>query len=188
MFGEIHKDSNYSIVDTFLLVNKKILIQSPLKGAIMPYLICDKCNLYYEIENEAEMNDFHTCECGNELQYFNTIDEYMYGESKDPYNVDNNAEESDGKGIFYSVNKKNLVTLQMEMLKEDKERKEKEHLKRDINYKINHAMEAAMEKGTDNSKKEYEPMIVKEYGDKPFKKQKEKLMRTMELLKKWKGE
>ncbi|HEX3013256.1 MAG TPA: hypothetical protein VHO92_03145, partial [Methanobacterium sp.] len=90
-------------------------------------------------------------------------------------------------GIFYSVNKKNLVTLQMEMLKENKERKEREHLKRDLNYKINHAMEAANEKMLDSSKNEYEPLIAKEYGDSPFKKQKETLMRTMELLKKWKG-
>ncbi len=152
----------------------------------MPYLICDKCNLYYEIEEKNEMNDFHTCECGNELQYFNTIEEYMYG--KPSNSLDDSREEVDGNGIFYSVNKKNLVTLQMEMLKEDKERKENEHLKRDLNYKINHAMETAREKGASNSKKEYEPMIVKEYGDSPFKKQKEKLMRTMELLKKWKGE
>jgi hypothetical protein len=151
----------------------------------MPYLICDKCNLYYEIEDRIEINDFHTCECGNELQYFKTIEEYMYGEpSKSP----DNSAEVDEKGIFYSVNKKNLVILQMEMLKENKERKEREHLKRDINYKINHAMEVAREKGSNNSKNEYEPMIVKEYGDNPFKKQKEKLMRTMELLKKWKGE
>ena len=154
----------------------------------MPYLICDKCNLYYEIEDKHELNDFHTCECGNELQYFNTIEEYMYGEPSN-LNVLNECAEDSGenKGIFYSVNKKNLVNLQMEMLKEDKERKERDHLKRDLNYKINHAMEAAMEKGIDNSKKEYEPLIVKEYGDSPFKKQKEKLMRTMELLKKWKG-
>ncbi len=154
----------------------------------MPYLICDKCNLYYEIEDKNEMRDFHTCECGNELQYFNTIEEYMYGEQQNSYISDDNAKESDGNGIFYSVNKKNLVTLQMEMLKENKERKEREHLKRDLNYKINHAMEAAREKGSNNSKNEYEPLIVKEYGDHPFKKQKEKLMRTMELLKKWKGE
>ena len=154
----------------------------------MPYLICDKCNLYYEIDDRSEMNDFHTCECGNELQYFNTIEEYMYGKPQNSHIADDNAEESDGKGIFYSVNKKNLVTLQMEMLKENKERREREHLKRDLNYKINHAMEVAREKGSDNSKNEYEPLIVKEYGDNPFKKQKEKLMRTMELLKKWKGE
>ena len=151
----------------------------------MPYLICDKCNLYYEIEDRSEMEDFHTCECGNELQYFNSIEEYMYSE---PSNSQDDSAEVDEKGIFYSVNKKNLVTLQMEMLKENKERREREHLKRDINYKINHAMEVAREKGSSNSKNEYEPLIVKEYGDNPFKKQKEKLMRTMELLKKWKGE
>lgn len=154
----------------------------------MPYLICDKCNLYYEIEDKNEIMDFHTCECGNELQYFNTIEEYMYGEPQNSYIADDKAEESEGKGIFYSVNKKNLVNLQMEMLKENKERRERDHLKRDLNYKINHAMEVAREKGSNDSKNEYEPLIVKEYGDNPFKKQKEKLMRTMKLLKKWKGE
>lgn len=154
----------------------------------MPYLICNKCNLYYEIEKRSEMKDFHTCECGNELKYYESIEEYMYGEPENPDIVNDNAEESDGKGIFYSVNKKNMVTLQMEMLKENKERKEKEHLKRDLNYKINHAMAVAKEKGSNSSEKEYEPLIVKEYGDSPLKKRKEMLMRTMELLKKWKGE
>ncbi len=153
----------------------------------MPYLICNKCNVYYEIEDKIEMGDFHTCECGNELQYFETIEEYMYGEPGNSDIVNDNAEESNGKGIFYSVNKKNLVTLQMEMLKESKERKEREHLKRDLNYKINHAMEVANEKISNSSRKEYEPLIAKEYGESPFKKQKEKLMRTMELLKKIKG-
>ena len=76
----------------------------------------------------------------------------------------------------------------MEMLKENKEREEREHLKRDLNYKIDHAMEVAKEKISNSSKKEYEPLIVKEYGENPFKKRKEMLMRTMELLKKFKGE
>ena len=171
----------------------------------MPYLICNKCNVYYDIEDprkmkfsghqkskifecKSEMNDFHTCECGNELQYFNTMEEYMYGEPENSDIINNDIKESDGKGIFYSVNKKNLVTLQMEMLKENKEREEREHLKRDINYKIDHAMEVAKEKISNSSKKEYEPLIVKEYGENPFKKRKEMLMRTMELLKKFKGE
>jgi hypothetical protein len=153
----------------------------------MHYLICNKCNVYYEIENKNEMNDFHTCECGNELQYFDTMEEYMYRKPENSAIV-NDVEESDGKGIFYSVNKKNLVTLQMEMLKENKERAENEHLKRDLNYKIDHAMEVAKEKISNSSKKEYEPLIVKEYGESPFKKRKNTLMRTMELLKKWKGE
>lgn len=73
----------------------------------MPYLICEKCNLYYEIEDRNEMKDFHTCECGSELKYYETIEEYMYGESEDPDVVDNNTSRSgENKGIFYSVNKK----------------------------------------------------------------------------------
>lgn len=171
---------------TFLLINLKSIDINLLKGVIMPYLICDKCNVYYEIERKREIEDFHTCECGNELQYFDTVEDYLYGESEDPYTVTYDAG-GDTKGVFYSVNKKNLVTLQMEMLKENKEHEEMERLKRDLNYKINHAMEVAKEKGSNSSKNEYEPMIVKEYGESQFKKKKERLLRTMELLKKWKG-
>ncbi len=172
---------------TFLLINLKCININLFKGALMPYLICDKCNVYYEIENPTEIGDFHTCECGNELQYFDTIEEYMYGGSEDSANAADDAG-GDNKGVFYSVNKKNLVTLQMEMLKENKEREERERLKRNINYKVNHAMEVAREKGSNSSKNEYEPLIVKEYGDSSFKKQKKRLLRTMELLKKWKCE
>lgn len=154
----------------------------------MPYLICDKCNIYYEIENRHEMDDFHTCECGNELKYYETIDEYMNEglESLDSVNDDVNDLSGDKKGVFYSVNKKNLVTLQMEMLREDKEREEEARLRRDLNYRINHALAVRKEKEVAKSK--YEPLIVKEFGDKSLKKRKEILLREMEMLKESKGE
>ena len=71
----------------------------------MPYLICDKCNLYYEIQDKSEMDDFSKCECGNELQFYETIEDYM--------NEDLNDDSNSKKGIFYSINKKNLVILQL---------------------------------------------------------------------------
>ena len=150
----------------------------------MPYLICDKCNVYYEIENRHEMDDFHTCECGNELKYYENIDEYMNEGLEDPNTVNDSASESSGdkKGVFYSVNKKNLVTLQMEMLKDDKEREEEARLRRDINYRINHAIAVNKEKMSSSSHK-YEPLIAKEVGDKSLKKKKEILIREMEMLK-----
>ncbi|MBC7100931.1 MAG: NERD domain-containing protein, partial [Methanobacteriales archaeon] len=40
----------------------------------MPYLICDKCNVYYEIEDEEEIFEF--CECGNRLKYYESLEEY----------------------------------------------------------------------------------------------------------------
>jgi|GEM_PF-2502301 len=150
----------------------------------MPYLICDKCNIYYEIENQREMNDFHTCECGNELKYYQTIEEYMNEGLKELNTVNEGTTDPGGnkKGVFYSINKKNLVTLQMEMLKEDEETKKQERLKRDLNYRINHAIIEQKEKMS-NSSNRYEPMIVKEFGDKSLKKKKERLLREMELLK-----
>lgn len=145
----------------------------------MPYLICDKCNVSYEIRNISEMDGFHTCKCGNELQYFDTIEEYM-NEGPKSLNVADNDPSGQRKGIFYSINKKNLVTLQMEMLKENEENEKKERLKRDLNYRINHAIAENKKKQMKNN---YEPMIVKEFGDKSHKKKKEMLLHETELLK-----
>ena len=159
----------------------------------MPYLICNKCNVYYEIENKREMNDFHVCRCGNELKYYETIEEYMNEGLEGSDNLDDNIEKhsEDTKGIFYSVNKKNLVTLQMEMLKEEKETKKRERYLRDLNYKIRHAMTLKKEKEISDSKAydNYEPLISREFKDKnSLKKRKEMLLKEMELLKKAKGE
>ena len=148
----------------------------------MPYLICDKCNVYYEIEDISEMEDFHTCECGNELQYFDTIEEYM-NEGREDSDIVTGDAGGDKKGVFYSVNKKNLVTFQMEMLKNDKESEEEARLRRDLNYRVNHAIAMDKEKKSGHSHK-YEPLIAKEYGDKSLKKKKEMQLREMELLKK----
>lgn len=159
----------------------------------MPYLICDKCNVYYEIENKREINDFNVCRCGNELKYYKTIEEYMNEGLNDSDNLDDNIEKhnEDTKGIFYSINKKNLVTLQMEMLKEDKETKKKERYLRDLNYRIRHAMARKKEKKIMDSKihDQYEPLVSKQFKDKNnLKNRKKMLLKEMELLKKAKGE
>lgn len=144
----------------------------------MPYLICDKCNVSYEIRNISEMDSFHTCKCGNELQYFDTIEEYMNEGSKSS-NIADNDPRGHKKGVFYSINKKNLVTLQMEMLRENEENEKKERLRRDLNYRINHAIAKNKEKQLKNN---YEPMIIKEFGDKSLKKKKEMLLHEKDLL------
>lgn len=152
-------------------------------GVLMPYLICDKCNVSYEIENRNEMNDFHTCDCGNGLKYYSTIEEYIDEglEDSDIANDSINDPGGDKKGVFYSIDKKNLVTLQMEMLKEDKERKEKARLRRDLNYRINHAIAEKKEKMSNSSKiQNYKPLIAKELED---EKENERLLNEMELLK-----
>ena len=41
----------------------------------MRYLICDNCDVYYEVDED--FNDFDTCEnCGNKLNFYSSFDEY----------------------------------------------------------------------------------------------------------------
>ena len=35
----------------------------------MPYLICDRCNGYYELHNGESKKDFLCCTCGGNLIY-----------------------------------------------------------------------------------------------------------------------
>lgn len=42
----------------------------------MPVLICEKCNVYYELDNESDAKDFGNCECGDCLVYFDNLTDY----------------------------------------------------------------------------------------------------------------
>ena len=147
----------------------------------MPYLICNNCNVSYEIKDISEMDDFHTCTCGNELKFYETVEEYMY-EGLDAQN----ESEEDTKGAFYSINKKNLVLMEMNMLKEHEETEKRERELRDLKYRIRHAIKGNKEESEDSE--EYVPIIAKEFGDKSLKKRKELLLKEMELLKESKKE
>lgn len=47
----------------------------------MGYLICDNCDIYYEIDED--FNDFDTCEnCGNKLKFYDSFDDY-YNENSE---------------------------------------------------------------------------------------------------------
>lgn len=48
----------------------------------MGYLICDNCDVYYEVDED--FNDFDTCEnCGDKLKFYNSFDDY-YNEKSEP--------------------------------------------------------------------------------------------------------
>lgn len=50
----------------------------------MPYLICNNCEIYYEIEENFNLNIFDTCEnCDNKLKLYNSFDDY-YNENAEP--------------------------------------------------------------------------------------------------------
>ena len=144
----------------------------------MPVLICDKCNIYYEIVNIEDIND--TCECGNPMKYYDSIEEYMNEESIGSNEDNVEKYDEDTKGIFYSVNKKKLVTLQMEMLKEQEENEKRDRSLRDLKYRIRHAINRKEKKEIEN----YEPLISKEFNDKNSLKMRKKiLLKEIELLK-----
>lgn len=44
----------------------------------MPYLVCYKCDVYYEVETEEEVYELTHCECGEKLIYFENLDD-SYG-------------------------------------------------------------------------------------------------------------
>jgi hypothetical protein len=62
------------ISQNYYLALIMVLIQSG--GFLMPYLICRGCDSYYKIKNGEDFNDY-ICQCGNELQYYETLDEYV---------------------------------------------------------------------------------------------------------------
>ena len=48
----------------------------------MPYLICDECEIYYEIESDFDPGTLKTCEkCGAKLKYYENFDEYYKKEN-----------------------------------------------------------------------------------------------------------
>ncbi len=128
----------------------------------MPYLICNKCDIYYEVENKNELNDLDTCTCGNELIFYENIEDYLNKELDSPLSDD------EGKGMFYSVDRKKLVNMEMNMLKEQKKREELQRSIRDLRYRIRHVL---VKKTSDETSE-----------DENLKKK--KLLKEIELLKK----
>jgi hypothetical protein len=44
----------------------------------MPYLVCDKCGGYYELQKGESESDFDLeCDCGGKLRYVDNLDEYL---------------------------------------------------------------------------------------------------------------
>ena len=77
----------------------------------MPYLICEKCEIYYEIESNFD-SDLKTCEkCTAELKYCENFDDYYKTKniSQNPYfnemnpNIDSNYDKISNVGFILAV-------------------------------------------------------------------------------------
>lgn len=42
----------------------------------MPYLYCEKCRGFYELQKGESLDDFDSCECGGKLKYYENMSEY----------------------------------------------------------------------------------------------------------------
>jgi len=43
----------------------------------MPYMICKKCDVYYEIADENAGKDLKTCKCGFNMKYYEKLEDYL---------------------------------------------------------------------------------------------------------------
>lgn len=82
-----------------------------ITGDVMPYLICKNCNIYHEVKS-LKNDDFGNCECGALFEYYDSMEEYLYGEGKvKPSKQDeiideliNSYESTIARIILYSLN------------------------------------------------------------------------------------
>lgn len=64
----------------------------------MPYLVCNKCNIYYELQSGEFADDFYVCTCGNKLKYYKDMESFT----------------NDLKNHSINAKNKNLVNLWVE--------------------------------------------------------------------------
>ncbi len=43
----------------------------------MPYMICKKCDVYYEIADEKAEKDLKTCQCGSKMKYYEKLEDFL---------------------------------------------------------------------------------------------------------------
>ena len=66
----------------------------------MGYLICDKCNEYYELQEGESASDFDSeCECGGKVRYVESLDEYT--NNRRDITEDPTIEENMQMDVFY---------------------------------------------------------------------------------------
>ena len=75
----------------------------------MPFLECDDCGGYYELEDGESIDDFEVCQCGGELKYFNSLQDFL--EDNPAFYHQNSSKSSKSKsgfglGSFGSSNQK----------------------------------------------------------------------------------
>lgn len=66
----------------------------------MPYLVCEKCGGYYELQEGESLDKFSECQCGGSLTYVDSVDENVEDEQKVLYCP--NCGNYDTEGVYCS--------------------------------------------------------------------------------------
>ena len=57
----------------------------------MPYMICKKCDIYYELADENAEKDLKICQCGSRMKYYEKLEDYLnsmeYSINGSPLNI-----------------------------------------------------------------------------------------------------
>ncbi|MDO9043825.1 MAG: hypothetical protein Q7U35_00780 [Methanobacteriaceae archaeon] len=64
----------------------------------MPFLECDNCGGYYELEDGESLDDFDVCQCGGELKYFNSLSNFL--DDQPAFYHQNNSNSRKSRGGF----------------------------------------------------------------------------------------
>lgn len=67
----------------------------------MPYLICEECNGYYELQEGESPENFDHCQCGGNLKYFENMDDYAANEKRN-YDTDKSRQYGN-MGIYNDI-------------------------------------------------------------------------------------
>lgn len=67
----------------------------------MPYLVCEKCGGYYELQEGESSTDFDRCQCGGKLKYCKTMYEFTNFDTYKDKHIDHNKEEVNHELEFY---------------------------------------------------------------------------------------
>lgn len=67
----------------------------------MPYLVCEKCNGYYKLQDEESPEDFSLCQCGGKLEFTENTHENIQRDDRPKFICSNCMKENE-EGIFCS--------------------------------------------------------------------------------------
>ncbi|MFA0834596.1 MAG: hypothetical protein ACC609_11380 [Methanobacterium formicicum] len=60
----------------------------------MSYLVCYKCDVYYEVETEEEIRELTHCECGEKLYFFENLEDSYTGADRESF-YESSSQEDD---------------------------------------------------------------------------------------------